>query len=110
MVVTATITTGTPTVITSRESEDLAVHERRPSWRLKVDNGTNKVSIHFFTKIIIDLKLYLLVELIYSYRNDNSFKNKCINSLQDQIECILKNWTSINCILMVFYREMIRER
>ncbi|XP_072394408.1 protein phosphatase 1 regulatory subunit 12B isoform X6 [Diabrotica undecimpunctata] len=43
IVVTATITTGTPTVITTRESEEPpAIHERRPSWRLRVDNGTSK--------------------------------------------------------------------
>ncbi|XP_057651479.1 protein phosphatase 1 regulatory subunit 12A isoform X2 [Diorhabda carinulata] len=43
VVVTATITTGTPTVITTRESEEPpTVHERRPSWRLRVDNGTSK--------------------------------------------------------------------
>lgn len=43
VVVTATITTGTPTVITTRESEEPpVVHERRPSWRLRVDNGTSK--------------------------------------------------------------------
>ncbi|CAH0546542.1 unnamed protein product [Brassicogethes aeneus] len=41
--VTATITTATPTVIT-RESEDATTtHERRPSWRLRVDNGSCKI-------------------------------------------------------------------
>ncbi|XP_022917856.2 protein phosphatase 1 regulatory subunit 12A isoform X8 [Onthophagus taurus] len=39
--VTATITTATPTVIT-RDTEEPVVttHERRPSWRLRVDNGS----------------------------------------------------------------------
>lgn len=37
---TATITTATPTVITREVEETEKVHERRPSWRLKVDGGS----------------------------------------------------------------------
>ncbi|CAH0546539.1 unnamed protein product [Brassicogethes aeneus] len=48
--VTATITTATPTVIT-RESEDATTtHERRPSWRLRVDNGSCKFKLEDATK------------------------------------------------------------
>ncbi|CAG9822336.1 unnamed protein product [Phaedon cochleariae] len=42
VVVTATITTGTPTVITRETEEPPAIQERRPSWRLRVDNGSSK--------------------------------------------------------------------
>ncbi|XP_012165855.2 protein phosphatase 1 regulatory subunit 12A isoform X7 [Bombus impatiens] len=39
--ITATITTATPTtVISNKPSEELNLPERRPSWRLKVDNGS----------------------------------------------------------------------
>ncbi|GLV33823.1 Myosin binding subunit [Carabus blaptoides fortunei] len=39
--VTATITTGVPTIPTHRDVDEPAVsHERRPSWRLRVDNGS----------------------------------------------------------------------
>ncbi|XP_029032485.1 protein phosphatase 1 regulatory subunit 12A isoform X5 [Osmia bicornis bicornis] len=39
--ITATITTATPTTVTTNKSpEELNVPERRPSWRLKVDNGS----------------------------------------------------------------------
>ncbi|XP_017754414.1 PREDICTED: protein phosphatase 1 regulatory subunit 12A isoform X2 [Eufriesea mexicana] len=39
--ITATITTATPTtVIANKPSEELNLPERRPSWRLKVDNGS----------------------------------------------------------------------
>ncbi|XP_063909989.1 protein phosphatase 1 regulatory subunit 12B isoform X4 [Zophobas morio] len=38
--VTATITTATPTVITRDTEENSAAHERRPSWRLKIDSSS----------------------------------------------------------------------
>ncbi|XP_012347407.1 protein phosphatase 1 regulatory subunit 12A isoform X2 [Apis florea] len=39
--ITATITTATPTTVTTNKpSEELNLPERRPSWRLKVDNGS----------------------------------------------------------------------
>ncbi|XP_076650168.1 myosin binding subunit isoform X10 [Halictus rubicundus] len=39
--ITATITTATPTTVTANKpSEELNLPERRPSWRLKVDNGS----------------------------------------------------------------------
>nr|XP_012146155.1 PREDICTED: protein phosphatase 1 regulatory subunit 12A isoform X10 [Megachile rotundata] len=39
--ITATITTATPTTVTTnKSSEELNLPERRPSWRLKVDNGS----------------------------------------------------------------------
>ncbi|XP_031330850.1 protein phosphatase 1 regulatory subunit 12A-like isoform X5 [Photinus pyralis] len=41
--VTATITTAAPTVPTRDNEESASVYERRPSWRLRVDNGV-KVS------------------------------------------------------------------
>ncbi|XP_031347480.1 protein phosphatase 1 regulatory subunit 12A-like isoform X3 [Photinus pyralis] len=37
--VTATITTAAPTVPTRDNEESASVYERRPSWRLRVDNG-----------------------------------------------------------------------
>ncbi|XP_074029943.1 myosin binding subunit isoform X2 [Leptinotarsa decemlineata] len=49
VVVTATITTGTPTVITRENEEPPVVHERRPSWRLKVD-GSSKFKLEDATK------------------------------------------------------------
>ncbi|XP_049819408.1 protein phosphatase 1 regulatory subunit 12A-like isoform X2 [Aethina tumida] len=56
--VTATITTAAPTVPTTRDSADeaaaaaaaAATHERRPSWRLRVDNGTCKFKLEDATK------------------------------------------------------------
>ncbi|XP_033211918.1 protein phosphatase 1 regulatory subunit 12A isoform X3 [Belonocnema kinseyi] len=39
--ITATITTATPTTVTaSKTSEETNLPERRPSWRLRVDNGS----------------------------------------------------------------------
>ncbi|XP_033340452.2 myosin binding subunit isoform X5 [Megalopta genalis] len=39
--ITATITTATPTTVTANKpSEEVNLPERRPSWRLKVDNGS----------------------------------------------------------------------
>ncbi|XP_054012667.1 protein phosphatase 1 regulatory subunit 12A isoform X2 [Hylaeus anthracinus] len=39
--ITATITTATPTTVTANKpSEEINLPERRPSWRLKVDNGS----------------------------------------------------------------------
>ncbi|XP_017885940.1 protein phosphatase 1 regulatory subunit 12B isoform X8 [Ceratina calcarata] len=38
--ITATITTATPTTVTASKPEELNLPERRPSWRLKVDNGS----------------------------------------------------------------------
>ncbi|XP_015429847.1 PREDICTED: protein phosphatase 1 regulatory subunit 12A isoform X2 [Dufourea novaeangliae] len=39
--ITATITTATPTTVTANKpSEELNLPDRRPSWRLKVDNGS----------------------------------------------------------------------
>lgn len=39
--ITATITTATPTTVTtSKASEETNLPERRPSWRLRVDNGS----------------------------------------------------------------------
>lgn len=49
--VTATITTATPTVITRETAatlttaEEPPAHERRPSWRLRVDNGSKVRSV-----------------------------------------------------------------
>lgn len=46
--ITATITTATPTTVTaSKPSEELNLPERRPSWRLKVDNGSKVCDIFF---------------------------------------------------------------
>jgi hypothetical protein len=42
--VTATITTAAPTVITRDSEEPTVAHERRPSWRLKIDSSS-KVSL-----------------------------------------------------------------
>ncbi|XP_068898729.1 protein phosphatase 1 regulatory subunit 12B isoform X7 [Tenebrio molitor] len=38
--VTATITTAAPTVITRDSEEPTVAHERRPSWRLKIDSSS----------------------------------------------------------------------
>ncbi|CAG9862077.1 unnamed protein product [Phyllotreta striolata] len=51
VVVTATITTGTTTVLTrDNEEQPNAIHERRPSWRLRVDNGSSKFLLEDATK------------------------------------------------------------
>ncbi|KAG5883939.1 hypothetical protein JTB14_003758 [Gonioctena quinquepunctata] len=47
--VTATITTGTPTIKTRENEGPPIVHERRPSWRLRVDNN-NKFKLEDATK------------------------------------------------------------
>ncbi|XP_044766671.1 protein phosphatase 1 regulatory subunit 12B isoform X3 [Coccinella septempunctata] len=52
--VTATITTATPTVIAPKEcsSDDPVpiIQERRPSWRLRVDNGSSKFKLEDASK------------------------------------------------------------
>lgn len=54
----ATITTGTTTVITRENEEPSTItHERRPSWRLRVDNGSSKVS--FIAEKFIKMGLHV---------------------------------------------------
>ncbi|KAJ8983841.1 hypothetical protein NQ317_016446 [Molorchus minor] len=48
--VAATITTASPTVITRETDDSNVIHERRPSWRLKVDNNSAKFKLEDATK------------------------------------------------------------
>ncbi|XP_045462263.1 protein phosphatase 1 regulatory subunit 12B isoform X2 [Harmonia axyridis] len=52
--VSATITTATPTVIAAKESSPddpiPTIQERRPSWRLRVDNGSSKFKLEDASK------------------------------------------------------------
>lgn len=58
--VTATITTAAPTVPTRDNEEPAPVHERRPSWRLRVDNGS-KVCIETFYASIFCMTYFLRI-------------------------------------------------
>lgn len=64
--ITATITTATSTtatVTTANKIEESNLPERRPSWRLRVDNGS-KVCAVFSYEIIIYLYLFARLSVI----------------------------------------------
>jgi hypothetical protein len=73
--VTATITTAAPTVITRDSEEPTVAHERRPSWRLKIDSSSKICVLVFLLSLYLICNplqhiLYLITLLLYCYLKD----------------------------------------
>ena len=82
--VTATITTGTPTVITRDTEEPATVHERRPSWRLRVDNGSKVsaviqviIQVTCSFQVVLNELILLVMDLTLTIINYICFLCRC---------------------------------